>query len=200
MLPPIRAGDLTRLRGHQAGIGAGLLQLLHRRRNLRVHPRRRPPGRSRRMAPTPPIHLWSSILSLAAPIRTRRPTTRPPRRHLHRQGVSYPQHRQTAAPSAMQEYLARAEEIMRREPATSAPPASTSARTSNTCGGSRYLMRCRPDPMGQVGCAVETVADALVDPEGPPPAQPGGGVTQEVTPGSRPITSGDLWGRTRILP
>ena len=80
------------------------------------------------------------------------------------------------------------------------PPASTSARTSNTCGGSRCLMRCRPDPMGQVGCAVETVADALVDPGGPPPAQPGGGVTQEVTPGSRPVTSGDLWGRTRILP
>ena len=47
----VRARDLPGLRGDQAGLGAGQLQLLHQRGGLRVHPRRRGPRRNRGLAP-----------------------------------------------------------------------------------------------------------------------------------------------------
>ena len=46
-LARVRARDRPRLRGHQARLGAGQLQLLHQRGGVRVHPRR---GRPRRDA------------------------------------------------------------------------------------------------------------------------------------------------------
>ena len=48
-LAPVRAGDRRRLRGHQARLGAGQLQLLHLRGGLPLHRRRGGPGRHARL-------------------------------------------------------------------------------------------------------------------------------------------------------
>ena len=48
--PRVRARDRARLRGDQARLGPGQLQLLHQRGRVRVHPRRRGPRGDRRLA------------------------------------------------------------------------------------------------------------------------------------------------------
>jgi selenocysteine lyase/cysteine desulfurase len=54
-LARVRAPDRERMRGHQAGVGAGELQLLHQRDGVRLRGRCRGPGGDRGVAPAPPL-------------------------------------------------------------------------------------------------------------------------------------------------
>jgi selenocysteine lyase/cysteine desulfurase len=56
-LARVRTGDLARLRGHQARLDPGELQLLHQRGRLRVHPRGGRHRRDRRLEAPPPVRL-----------------------------------------------------------------------------------------------------------------------------------------------
>ena len=80
--------DRRRLRGHQARLGAGQLQLLRRRRGRRLHDRGRADGRPRRLAAARRLRLRPDDGAVAAPrrVRSSRPcacatcrTTRPAR-------------------------------------------------------------------------------------------------------------------------
>ena len=72
--PRVRARDHRRLRGHQARLGAGELQLLPLRHRRRLHHRRRAAGRARRLA-----------AARGLPVRHRRPAA-----GTHRDGLVEP--------------------------------------------------------------------------------------------------------------
>ncbi len=65
---------LLGLRGHQAGLGPGQLQLLHQRDRVPVHPRCRGAGRDRRLAPAAPV----SVRCSHGPVAPRRWRSRQP--------------------------------------------------------------------------------------------------------------------------
>jgi hypothetical protein len=92
----VRARDRARLRGHQAGLGAGQLQLLPVRDPVPVPARRDPPDRHRRLEALARLHVLSGDRAVAAPARAARRDDAPGRRHLpHRaDGVPVaPRHR-----------------------------------------------------------------------------------------------------------
>ena len=64
--PRVRARDRPRLRGDQAGLGAGELQLLHQRAGVRVHPRGRRARGDRRLAAAPPLPVRAGDRAVAA--------------------------------------------------------------------------------------------------------------------------------------
>ena len=81
---PLRGADRRRLRGHQARLGAGQLQLLPRRRGRRLHHRGRPSGRPRRLAAARRLPLRRGERPLAAPRGPGRAADAPARRVLRR--------------------------------------------------------------------------------------------------------------------
>ena len=83
-LPPVRAGDPAGVRGHQAGLGAGQLQLLHLRGGVRVRARGRPPGGHRGMAAAARLPLRHPHRHLAPPPGAARAAAATVRRRLRR--------------------------------------------------------------------------------------------------------------------
>ncbi len=80
----VRTGDRSRMRGDQAGLGPGQLQLFHQRARVRVHPRR---GRSRRerwMAPSPALPVRARDRPVVPHGRCRGTAAEPVRRRLRR--------------------------------------------------------------------------------------------------------------------
>src|SRR5690606_28716941 len=84
------ARDRGRLRGHQTRLGAGQLQLLHRRGHLRAHPRR---GRARRragMAAAAPLRVRARHRAVAARRRGRHAAAVAARRQLRGRPTAVP--------------------------------------------------------------------------------------------------------------
>ena len=136
----VRRRDPPRLRGHQAGMGPGELQLLHLRGRLRVHRPRRRDDRRPRLDAAAVLHLRSQLRHLASSRRPRRATTQPARHRLSRRLA--PAIRATPAVPAKTPWPAIwprpiASSPMPRPPI---PPASTStsARASRRSAGFRY--------------------------------------------------------------
>ena len=80
--PRVRTRDLRRLRGHQARLGPGQLQLLHHRAGLRLHHRGGRPGREPRVAAARRLPVRRGHRALAARRRAGGPAPAPDRRQL----------------------------------------------------------------------------------------------------------------------
>ena len=112
-LARVRARDHRRMRGHQAGLGAGELQLLHQRRGVRVHRARR-----RRWSPSTAGSSCRSTASRSTPGCGGTRTARSSRRCASRSspttptgGSTFPRHEDRAPESALAGYLAEAEAL-----------------------------------------------------------------------------------------
>ena len=136
----VRARDRARLRGHQAGLGPGQLQLLHQRGGVPVHPRRGESRRARGLAAPARLRVRPRDRPVAPPGRAPGAAAQPPR-HLRTPTGGWPTRRTaTASPSrALRGISPRRASGSRRPPVPLAARRRTgrpSARTSRTCAGS----------------------------------------------------------------
>ena len=154
-LARVRARDRARLRGDQARLGPGQLQLLHQRGRVRVPPRRRRPrgdatagGCCPTIAFEPATGLWRH--RGGPPGAAREPARRPLRRRADGLAVAPPP-RARVAPGRLPRGGARAAGAAGRG-ARGAVRATTarSARTSRRCAGSGSRRRWRRRPTGRV--------------------------------------------------
>jgi hypothetical protein len=136
---PVRAGDHPRVRGHQARLGPGELQLLHLRGHLRVPHRGRPPGRGQ----GPKLLGDYRFDPASGRWRHRAGPVEPP---LHLDSLRYDTHGRLRFPSshaqaqdALAGYLQEARRLLATRPD---PPKPTAGRspgcrpTSRRCAGS----------------------------------------------------------------
>ena len=161
---------VARLRGHQAGLGPGQLQLLHQRGRLRVHPRRRRARRRRRLAAAAALPLRRRDRAVAArrPGRSRRSpwptsaTTADGHRSrpiaIARPSPAWP----TTSPRHGRSWRIRRRRSRRP---SRRPRRSSSVPTSRRCAGSGSHMRswsARPSSAGRVaGCLPPAGEDRL---------------------------------------
>ena len=138
--PRVRARDHRRLRGHQARLGAGELQLLPLRHRRRLHHRGGAPGRPRRLAAARRLPVRPAHRALAAPRRAGRAAD-PPARDLVRRrrarcraDARTPAGERTCSPSTCATGAAILAAAARAGPVGA--PRPTSAPTSSTCAGS----------------------------------------------------------------
>ena len=143
----VPARDRPRVRGHQARLGAGELQLLHRRGGVSVHRRCRPPRRRPGCEPVadyrfePDSGLWHH----------REARTDPP---MSLADISYAdgemryENRRPTRPTRPRALLARPTRLCDAAGTSRRPHAAARRRrpTSNTCVGFRTRARWAPDP------------------------------------------------------
>ena len=127
--PRVRARDHRRLRGHQARLGAGELQLLPLRRRRRLHRRGGAAGRARRLAAAGRLPVRHRERALDAPRRRGRAAAATRRHHVRRERHAPARpHSSSATSPCSQQHLADGAKILADacEPDLT-PPTSVSA-------------------------------------------------------------------------
>ena len=146
--PRVRARDRPRLRGDQARLGPGQLQLLHQRGGVRVHPRRGRPRRARGLAAAA-----ASTRSTPRPACGATAPATPSRRSASTTSattdgrMAYPAHRHREPESRLAEYLAEARTLLARPPLPLAGPTFDAGRRGPGLRGPALV----PAPRGRVG-------------------------------------------------